>query len=129
VSKNIISRCLSITYGTSKTFLPFGISCDFIYFNFSSVFYAYLIYSLCIKKRLKKDLTKYINVLYYGWKGGDMINITFVKSPKDEKQYCIKCHQEVRSLQRSNKYMKQGYSHVSLCCKAKTYFAVKKLTK
>lgn len=51
------------------------------------------------------------------------MEIRFIKTPKGEKQYCCKCNQEVKALKQSNKY--KGYSHISVCCEAKTYFAVK----
>lgn len=51
-----------------------------------------------------------------------MIYVSFLKSPKGEKQCCEKCKKEVISLIASNKY--KGYSHISSCCHAKTYFLV-----
>lgn len=50
------------------------------------------------------------------------MNISIIRSPKGEKQYCEKCNREVKALKRSNKY--KGYSHVSDCCNAKTYFSL-----
>ena len=58
------------------------------------------------------------------------MRINFIKSVKGEKEYCSKCHKEVKALKvNKSQWIKgspnYGNSHNSACCNASIYFAVK----
>jgi len=58
------------------------------------------------------------------------MNIRFIKSVKGEKEFCSKCNQEVKAVKTNrSQWVKgssaYGNSHISSCCEARMYFAVK----
>jgi len=56
--------------------------------------------------------------------------VRFLKTPKGEKEYCTKCHKEVKLIKINKKQWVKGSraygdSHITGCCNDRIYFAVK----